>query len=163
MWSEVCACARVFTSETKNTPLTPAIGSVQEARGSGGGGARRRATSWVPQSVQPCRELEENSTHFHSACSAAAAAAAAARDGHIWLWDSRGKRSPGLRKRGGNRRRDRHCMFRSAAKTIAALESHVRGVPKASEGAGGRQRGQMAVQKWQIATLLTVPEKGALM
>lgn len=38
MLSEVCACACVFTSETKNTQLTPAIGSVQEARGSEGEG-----------------------------------------------------------------------------------------------------------------------------
>lgn len=59
-----------------------------------------------------------------------------------------------------------HLGFRSTAKTIAALESqisfHVRG-PKASECAEGRQRGQMAVQKWQKATLLIFLYKGALM
>lgn len=59
-----------------------------------------------------------------------------------------------------------HLGFGSGAKTIAALEGqmsfHVRG-PRASEGAGGRQRGQMAVQKQQKATLVMCLYKGALM
>lgn len=78
------------------------------------------------------------------------------------------KKQPGTEEEGGgNRRRDRNCMFRSAAKTIAALESHIsfhaRGFRRQVRALGGRQRGQMAVQEWQIATLLIVPEKGALM
>lgn len=62
-------------------------------------------------------------------------------------------------------RRDFDCMFhlgfRSAAKTIAPLESqisfHVRG-PKARGGTrgGGRQRGQIATERWQNTTSVDI-------
>ena len=111
-------------------------------------------------------------TYTHSAFSALVAAAAT-EDDHIWPWDSHGKRRAGLRKRGEKCRRDCNCMFhlgfRSAAKTIAPLESqisfHVRG-PKArggTEGGEAERSESHGERDGRIQPLLIFPYNRSLM
>ena len=106
-------------------------------------------------------QTHTHTLHTHFAFSTLAAAAT--EDDHIWPWDSHGKRRPGLRKRGENAGEIVTVCFTWAfaqkAKTIDPLESqvcfHVRG-PKARGGTGGKQRGQIATERWQNTTSVDI-------
>lgn len=139
---------------------------------------RCRTTSWVPALDEVCNQTTKNihthtntRTHTHTAFAfnVVAAAPAATEDNHIWPWDSHGKRTPGLWKRGKNARQDCNCMFHlgfhSAAKTIAAFESQVCFNVRGLKARGGNWVGEAegSESHREIQPLLIFPYNRTLM
>lgn len=159
MLPKVC----VFASGTKKTQLPSAIGPVHEARGH-----EREGWSAAGNQLGPSKRWTllgaGGKLHTLTLGSAAPQPLTALYGSGIPMEEAARDRGRG----GKPPARLELLGFRSAAKTIATLEGQIgfhlkEGVQRQMRALGAGRGGQMAVQKWQNATLVIFLYKGALM